>query len=122
MVLVSSLQSQCSQPKRGKYYTMLPINSNPDMDRGPLRAFGAATLPIACREGHADMAVHIQLLPCFGSLKQPKMELIMKPMLSRGPLWKNTHFVQCNTSSGIMPGQYWQPLCQELLINMGASG
>ena len=73
------------QPQRGKYFTMLPINGNQDVDRGPLRAFGTATLPIASREGCCDMAVHIKLLPCFGSSKQPKMELIMEHVLSRGP-------------------------------------
>ena len=110
------------QPKRGKYYTMLPINGNPDMDRGPLRAFGTATLPIASREGHADMAVHIKLPPCFSSSKRPKTELIMEPVLSRGPLWMNTHFVQRNSSSEVISGQSGKPLCQELLINMGVPG
>ena len=55
------------QPWRGKYYTMLPMNSDPDTDHGPLRTFAAATLPVASREGcGGDMAIHIKLLPCFG--------------------------------------------------------
>ena len=110
------------QPKRGKYYTMLPINGDPDMDHGPLRAFGAATLPIASREGHGDMAVHIKLLPCFGSSKWPRTELITEPVLSRGPLWKNNHFIQPNSSGGILTRQNGQPICQELLVNMGIPG
>ena len=32
------------QPWRGKYYTMLPINGDPDADRSPLRTFAAANL------------------------------------------------------------------------------
>ena len=57
------------QPWRGKYYTMLPINSDPDADRGPLSAFATATLPVSSREGHSDMAVHIKLPPSYGSSK-----------------------------------------------------
>ena len=46
----------------------------------------------------------------------------MESVLSRGPLWKNTHFVECNSSGEIIPGQTGQPLCQELIINLGALG
>ena len=58
------------QPQRGKYLTLLPINSDPDIDHGPLGLFAAATLPVASREGHGgDMPVHIKLPSCFGSSK-----------------------------------------------------
>ena len=46
----------------------------------------------------------------------------MESVLSRGPLWKNTHFVERNSSSEIIPGQTGQPLCQELGINLSAPG
>ena len=112
-----------SQPRRGKYFTMLPFNGDLDADRGPLSSFTAATLPVASREGRGgDMVIHIKLLPCFGSSKWPKTELIVESVLSRGPLWKNTHFVECNSSGEIIPGQTGQPLCQELGINLGAPG
>ena len=72
MVLMSTPMNPTfsPQPSRGKYYTMLPIYGDPDKDRGPLRAFSAATLPVASREGRADMAMHIKLPPYFSSLKQ----------------------------------------------------
>ena len=102
---------------------MLPISSNPDVDRGPLHSFTAATLPIASREGcGSDMPVRVKLLPCFGSSKQPKMELIWEPTLARGPLWKNTHFIEHDASGEVIPGQSGKPLCQELMINMASLG
>ena len=111
------------QYRKGKYFTMLPINSDPNVDRGPLGSFTAATLPIASREGRGgDMAIRIKLLPCFSSSKWPKTELIVESVLSRGPLWKNTHFVECNSSGEIIPGQTRQPLCQELVISLCAVG
>ena len=39
------------QPQRGRYFTMLPINSNPDADHGPLSSFATATLHVASKEG-----------------------------------------------------------------------
>ena len=68
------------------------------------------------------MAIRIKLLPCFSSSKWPKTELIVESVLSRGPLWKNTNFVERNSSSKIIPGPTGQPLCQELGINLGAPG
>ena len=111
------------QPQRGRYFTMLPINGDPDADRGPLSSFTATTLHVASREGRVnDMAIHIKLPPSFGSSKQPKMELIMKSVLSRGPLWKNTHYVEHSSSSKIVKGWNGQPLCQELEICLCALG
>ena len=68
------------------------------------------------------MPVCVKLLPCFGSSKQPKMELIWEPALARGQLWKNTHFIECNASGKIVPGQTGKPLCQKLMINMAGPG
>ena len=39
------------QPWRGRYFTMLPINGNPDTDRRPLNSFATTTLHVASREG-----------------------------------------------------------------------
>ena len=111
------------QPWRGRYFTMLPINGNPDTDHGPLSSFAAATLHVASREGRGDnMAIRIKLPPSFGSSKQPKMELIVESVLSRGPLWKNTHYVERSSSSKIVKGWNGQSLCRELEISLCAPG
>ena len=111
------------QPRRGRYFTMLPINGDPDTDRGPLSSFAVTILHVASREGRGDdMAVRIKLPPCFGSSKQPKMELIMEWVLSRGPLWKNTNYVEHNAGCEIIKGWTGQPLCQELEISLCAPG
>ena len=102
---------------------MLPINSNPDTDRGPLNSFATATLHVASQEGRGDdMAICIKLPPSFGSSKQLKTELIIESVLSRGPLWKNTHYIECSSSSEIIKGWNRQPLCQELEISLSAPG
>ena len=83
----------------------------------------AATLPIASREGHgSEMPVHIKLLPCFGSSKLVRTELLWQPSLLRGPLWKNTHFIERNASGVMVPGQTGKPLCQELMVNLANPG
>ena len=83
----------------------------------------AATLPVASREGRgSDMPVRIKLPPCFGSSKRPKTELLWEPALARGPLWKNTKFIECDASGEVVPGQNGKPLCQELMINMASPG
>ena len=73
------------QPWKSKYYTLLPMNSDLGADRGPIGAFTTATLHTASREGWSrDMVTHIKLLPCFGSSKWQKTELIEEPVLVRG--------------------------------------
>ena len=73
VVLVSMPSKPTYSPQPwggGKPYTLLPISSNPDVDRGPLHLFAAATLPIGSREGHGgEMPIRVKLPPCFGSLK-----------------------------------------------------
>ena len=112
------------QPQGGKPYTLLPISSNPDIDRGPLHSFTAAILPIASREGGGggEMPVHVKLLPCFRSSKRVRTELLWEPALLRGPLWKNTHFIERNTSGVMVPGPTGKPLCQELTVNLAGPG
>ena len=111
------------QPWRGRYFTMLPINGDPDADCSPLSSFATNTLHVASREGWGnDMAICIKLPPSFGSSKQPKMELIMESVLSRGPLWKNIHYVECSSGGEIVKGRNRQPLCQELEISLCAPG
>ena len=89
VILVSMPNQPTYSPQpRGKwYFTLVPINSNPDVDHGPLSSFTVATLHVASHEGRGgDMAVQIKLLLCFGSSKRPKLELIVETVLSRGPL------------------------------------
>ena len=89
VVLVSmpSKPTYSPQPRGGKPYTLLPINSDPDIDRGPLHSFAATTLPIASREGcGGEMPVHVKLPPCFRSSKRVRTELLWEPSLLRGPL------------------------------------
>ena len=125
VVLVStpSKLTYSPQPWGGKPYTLLPISSNPNVDRGPLHSFVAATLLIASREGHgSEMPVCVKLLPCFGSSKRVRMELLWEPSLLRGLLWKNTHFIERNASGVMVPGLTGKPLCQELMVNFASPG
>ena len=106
-----------------KPYTLLPISGDPDVDQGPLHSFVAATLPIASREGcGGEMPVRVKLPPCFGSSKRVRTELLWEPSLLRGPLWKNTYFIERNASGVMVPGQTGKPLCQELTVNLASPG
>ena len=125
MVLVStpSKPMYSPQPQGGKPYTLLPISGDHDIDQGPLHSFTAATLPMGSREGHGgEMPMHVKLLPCFGSLKRVRTELLWEPSLLRGPLWKNTHFIEHNTSRVMVPGHTGKPLCQDLMVNLAGPG
>ena len=124
LVAMPSKPTYSLQPRRGRYLTLLPISSNPNVDRGPLHAFTAAGLPVASKEGRGgDMPVHVKMPSCFGSSKCPKRELMWEPALQRGPLWKNVHYVERNPSSELVKGTSGKPLCQELLIHLtGPSG
>ena len=72
VVLVSTpLKPKYSpQPWGGKPYTLLPISSDPNVDRGPLHSFTAATLTIASKEGcGGEMPMRVKLPPCLRSSK-----------------------------------------------------
>ena len=89
------------------------------MDRGPLSSFAAATLQVAsCEVQGNDMAVWIKLPPCFGSSKRTKYELIMEAVLSRGPLWHNTNYVERKNNGEVIVLRNGQPLCQELEVSL----
>ena len=123
VVLVSmpSKLTYSPRPWGGKPYTLLPISGNPDIDRGPLHSFTAATLPIASREGcGGEMPMHVKLPPCFRSSKRVRTKLLWEPSLLRGLLWKNTHFIECNASRVMVPGTTGKPLCQELTVNLAS--
>ena len=93
------------QPQRNWYFTLLPINSDSGMDRGPLSSFTAATLHVASHEGQGDdMTIWIKLPPCFGSSKRTKYELIMEAVLSRGCLWQNVHFMEHKNNGEVIIG------------------
>ena len=68
------------------------------------------------------MPVRVKLPPCFGSSKQVRTELLWEPSPLRGPLWKNTHFIERNASGVMVPGQTGMPLCQELTVNLAGPG
>ena len=107
------------QPQRSQYFTLLPINGDSGIDRGPLSLFAVATLHMASREGRGDdMAIRIKLPPCFGSSKHTKYELIVQAILSRGPLWQNVHFVERKNNGKVIVGWDGQPLCQELEVSL----
>ena len=107
------------QPRGNQYFTLLPINSNSGMDRGPLSSFAAATLQVASREAHGnDMAIRIKLPPCFSSSKHTKYELIVETILSRGPLWHNTNYVELKNNGEVIVLWNGQPLCQELEVSL----
>ena len=92
LVLMPIKLTYSPQPRGNRYFTLLPINGDSGMDRGPLSSFAAATLHVASREVQGnDMAVRIKLPPCFSSSKCTKYELIVEAVLSRGPLWHNIH-------------------------------
>ena len=85
--------------------------------------FATTTLPVASREGRGgDMPVCVKMSPCFGSSKWPKMELMWEPALSRGPLWKNVHFIERNPNGDVVTGPTRKPLCQELMISLASPG
>ena len=108
------------QPQQGKYYTLLPINSDPSVDWVPVCIFAAATLLKASWEGQSDgMVSHVKLLPCFGLSRRFKTELIEEPILIRGPLWSNTHHVEWD-STNIYCNRQGKLICQEVMVSLGA--
>ena len=107
------------QPQGNRYFTLLPINSNSGMDRGPLSSFVAATLQVAsCKVQGNDMAIWIKLPPCFSSSKCTKYKLIVEAVLSRGPLWHNTNYMECKNNAEVIVLWNSQPLCQELEVSL----
>ena len=119
LVAMPAKPTYSPQPQKSKDLTLLPISSNPNVDRGPLHTFATAGLPVASKEGHGgDMPVRVKMLSCFRSSKRPKTELMWEPTLQRGPLWKNVHYVERNLSGELVKGSTGKPLCQELLIHL----
>ena len=119
LVAMPSKPTYSPQPRKGRYLTLLPISSNPDVDRGPLHMFAATGLPVASKEGWGgDMPMRVKMPSCFGSSKHPKRELMWEPTLQRGPLWKNVYYVERNPSGKLVKGTSGKPLCQELLIHI----
>ena len=91
------------QPQGNQYFTLLPINGDSGVDRGPLSSFAAATLQVASHEVQGkDMAIWIKLPPSFCSSKHNKYELIMEAVLSRGPLWHNTNYVEHKNNGEVL--------------------
>ena len=68
------------------------------------------------------MPMRVKLPPCFGSSRWVRTELLWEPSLLRGPLWKNTHFIERNASGVMVPEPTGKPLCQELMVNLASPG
>ena len=88
VVLVSTpkIPAFSPEPKNGQYMTLLPISGNPDIDRGPLHSLATAILPKASNEGAGPkMAVRVKLLPCFGSSKHSRTEMLTEEALTWEP-------------------------------------
>ena len=119
LVLTPIKMKYSPQPGGNRYFTLLPINSDSGLDRGPLSSFTVATLRVASHEGQVhDMAIQIKLPPCFSSSKHTKYKLIVETILSRGPLWHNVHYVKCKNNSEVIILWNGQPLCQELEVSL----
>ena len=89
VVLVSTPRNPpfSPQPHKSKYLTLLPISGNADVDRGPLRLFATASLPIASTLGpDAGTTMRVRLPSCFGSRSRAKTEMLLESVLARGPL------------------------------------
>ena len=111
LVVMLAKPTYSPQPQKSKYLTLLPISSNPDVDRGPLHMFTTTGLPVASKEGRGgDIPVRVKMPSCFGSSKRPKTELMWDPALQRGPLWKNVHYVERNLSCEWVKGSTGKPL------------
>ena len=68
------------------------------------------------------MAIQIKLLPCFGSFKCTKYELIMEAILSRGPLWQNVNYMECKNNGEVIIGWDSQSPYQELEVSLCPPG
>ena len=89
------------------------------MNCGPLSSFAVATLQVASHEAQGkDMAIWIKLPPCFSSSKHTKYEQIGEAILSTGPLWHNTNYVECKNNGEVIVSWNGQPLCQELEVSL----
>ena len=119
LVLMPIKPTYSPQPRGNWYFTLLPINGDSGMDCGPLSLFAAATLQVASRETQGnDMVIWIKLLPCFSSSKCTKYELIVEAVLSRGPLWHNTNYMEHKNNGEVIVSRNGQPLCQELEVSL----
>ena len=82
------------EPSSGDHYTLLPLARGKDISIGALLTFAAAKLTVASKHGSNDMGVHMKL-PANFSPQLDSDDLITKPALHCGPIWKNADFVVC---------------------------
>ena len=80
------------EPSSGDHYTLLPLTGDKDICIGALSTFVAAKLTVVSTHSSSGMGVHLKLPGRFG----PNLDnegLISKPVLCRGPIWKNADFI-----------------------------
>ena len=97
------------KPSCGDHYTLLPLAGGKDICTGSLSEFVAAKLTVASKYGGNGMGVFLKLPPSFG-LQLDGSELITKPALCRGPIWKTQTLWYATAVSGcyLWTGTLWQ--------------
>ena len=80
------------KPSSGDHYTLLPLAGGKDISIGALLTFAAAKLMVASKHGSNNMGVHLKLPASFGP-QLDSDDLITKPALHHGPIWKNADFI-----------------------------
>ena len=107
------------QPRKGRYLTLLPISSNPDVDRGPLHTFTTTGLPMASKEGRGgDMPVRVKMPSCFRILQAAQDRIDVGARTSKRSIVEERPLHRAQPQWRTGKGNHWKPLCQELLINL----
>ena len=80
------------EPSSGDHYTLLPLARDKNICIGALLMFMAAKLTVASKYSTSNMGMHLKLPPSFGP-QLDSVDLINKPALCHGPIWKNADLV-----------------------------
>ena len=82
------------EPSSGEHYMLLPLTRDKNISIGALSSFAAAKLTVVSKYGGGNMGVHLKLPPNF-SLQLDSGDLVDKPALSHGPVWRNKEMSTC---------------------------
>ena len=80
------------EPSSGNHYTLLPLAGDKNICIGALSTFTVAKLTVASKYSSSNMGVHLKLPPSFGP-QLDSVDLLNKPALHRGSIWKNANLV-----------------------------